>query len=132
MAQIGNSIDSLICLAFACVLERRSLGAGKAPGPESPAEAAFVCTFVTAVLYMQLHSVQCTLTVCASENLHSQRRCHTVQSQPGATEMQTLGPPVLQSCSGPPADFGSVSGAFLSNKLLLMKPKAKMHGMFEQ
>ena len=30
---------------------------GKAPGPESPAEAAFVCTFLTAVLYMQLHSV---------------------------------------------------------------------------
>ena len=84
---------------------------GKAPGPESPAEAAFVCTFVAAVLYMQLHSVQCTLTVCASENLHSQRRCdihHTVQSQPGATEMQILGPPpVLKSCSGPPAaDFG--------------------------
>ena len=91
---------------------------GKAPGPESPAEAAFVCTFVTAVQHCSaVHAIAqctvyiCTLTVCASEILHSQRRCdihHTVQSQPGATEMQILGPPpVLKSCSGPPAaDFG--------------------------
>ena len=73
VAQIGYSIDLLIfCawkrLAFASVLERRSLGAGKAPGPESPAEAA------------------CCLYICHSAvHLHSASQCclhHTVQLQP--------------------------------------------------
>ena len=85
MAQIGNSIDSLICLAFACVLERRrSLGAGKAPGPESPAEAA-CCLYICHSVH--LHSLsQCCLrhTVCncsllAGTEVHS-RRCTQLQT----------------------------------------------------
>ena len=81
---------------------------GKAPGPESPAEAAFVCTFlITAVLYMQLHSQYVHWKFC----IHRDGATFTTlcNRSLGRLKCKHSGPPVLKSCSGPPAaDFGSV------------------------